>query len=103
MLTSCNHTFCSTCIRRALASDAKCSLCRSVQEVSKLRSNWSMEEAVLAFVKTRADLLALARKPPTVLVHTVEVPVAASTSASPKHALDAEGETPPQMTSPPSA
>ncbi|KAK8052594.1 DNA repair protein rad18 [Apiospora rasikravindrae] len=76
MLTSCNHTFCSTCIRRALASDAKCSLCRSVQEVSKLRSNWSMEEAVLAFVKTRADLLALARKPPTVLVHTVEVPPA---------------------------
>lgn len=92
MLTSCNHTFCSMCIRRALAADAKCSLCRSVQEVSKLRSNWAMEEAVLAFVKTRADLLALARKPPTVL--TVEVPVAATSSSvsSPKHALDVEGE-----------
>lgn len=94
MLTSCNHTFCSMCIRRALANDAKCSLCRSVQEVSKLRSNWSMEEAVVAFVKTRADLLALARKPPTVLIQTVEVPVAANSSSlsSPKHALDVEGE-----------
>ncbi|KAK7957674.1 DNA repair protein rad18 [Apiospora saccharicola] len=96
MLTSCNHTFCSMCIRRALANDAKCSLCRSVQEVSKLRSNWSMEEAVLAFVKTRADLLALARKPPTVVFQTVEVPVPAANSSSslssPKHALDMEGE-----------
>ncbi|KAK8033939.1 E3 ubiquitin-protein ligase RAD18 [Apiospora marii] len=82
MLTSCNHTFCSMCIRRALAADAKCSLCRSVQEVSKLRSNWAMEEAVLAFVKTRADLLDLARKPPTVL--TVEVPVAATSSSPAK-------------------
>ncbi|KAK8009858.1 hypothetical protein PG990_008823 [Apiospora arundinis] len=90
MLTSCNHTFCSMCIRRALANDGKCSLCRSTQEVSKLRSNWSMEEAVLAFVKTRADILDLARKPPTVLVQTVEVP--ATAGASPKHALDVEGD-----------
>lgn len=86
MLTSCNHTFCSMCIRRALANDAKCSLCRSVQESSKLRSNWSMEEAVKAFVATRAQILDLARKPPTVVVQTVEVAV-----SSPKHALD-EGD-----------
>ncbi|KAK8043225.1 E3 ubiquitin-protein ligase RAD18 [Apiospora phragmitis] len=96
MLTSCNHTFCSMCIRRALANDGKCPACRSSQELSKLRSNWSMEEAVLAFVRTRDDVLALARKPPTVLVETVEVPVATTTTTAssasppPKHALDVD-------------
>ncbi|RSL65333.1 hypothetical protein CEP53_003747 [Fusarium sp. AF-6] len=62
MITSCSHTFCSLCIRRALSNDSKCPLCRSPEQELKLRSNWSMEEAVEAFVKTRTAALDLARK-----------------------------------------
>ena len=61
MLTSCMHTFCSICIRRALSNDNKCPMCRSTEQELKLRSNHSMEEAVDAFVKTRPALLDLAR------------------------------------------
>ncbi|KAH8172585.1 zinc finger, c3HC4 type (RING finger) domain-containing protein [Sarocladium implicatum] len=63
MLTSCCHTFCSLCIRRALSNDGKCPLCRAGEQELKLRSNWSMEETVEAFVKARPDVLAAARKP----------------------------------------
>ncbi|KAJ4323196.1 E3 ubiquitin-protein ligase rad18 [Fusarium piperis] len=62
MITSCSHTFCSLCIRRALSNDSKCPLCRASEQELKLRSNWSMEEAVEAFVKTRVAALELARK-----------------------------------------
>lgn len=61
MITSCSHTFCSLCIRRVLAIDSKCPLCRASEQEMKLRSNWSMEEAVDAFVKARAAALDLAR------------------------------------------
>lgn len=61
MITSCSHTFCSLCIRRALSNDGKCPLCRSPEQELKLRSNWSMEEAVEGFVKTRTAALELAR------------------------------------------
>lgn len=64
MLTSCNHTFCSICIRRALAHDGKCPLCRASEQESKLRSNWSMEEVVGAFAKTRKALLDFTKQPP---------------------------------------
>ncbi|KAK7749130.1 E3 ubiquitin-protein ligase rad18 [Diatrype stigma] len=63
VLTSCNHTFCSVCIRRALSNDGKCPLCRASEQEMKLRSNWSMEETVDAFVKTRQDVLNFATKP----------------------------------------
>ncbi|KAI1340282.1 hypothetical protein F5Y15DRAFT_53279 [Xylariaceae sp. FL0016] len=63
MLTSCNHTFCSICIRRALANDGKCPLCRASEQEVKLRSNWSMEEVVAAFTKTRPDVLNFAQRP----------------------------------------
>lgn len=62
MITSCSHTFCSLCIRRALSNDNKCPLCRAVEQEVKLRSNWSMEEAVEAFKKARPVVLELARK-----------------------------------------
>ncbi|KZL71603.1 DNA repair protein RAD18 [Colletotrichum tofieldiae] len=62
MLTSCCHTFCSLCIRRALSNDGKCPLCRASDQELKLRSNWSMEEVVESFVKTRKDTLQFARK-----------------------------------------
>ncbi|KAI1850176.1 hypothetical protein JX265_013455 [Neoarthrinium moseri] len=83
MLTSCNHTFCSLCIRRALSNDGKCPLCRANEQEMKLRSNWSMEEVVGAFVKTRPAVLDHARKPPTVVVQSVE---------SPKRRLDADAD-----------
>ncbi|KAI1205803.1 DNA repair protein rad18 [Annulohypoxylon truncatum] len=61
MLTSCNHTFCSICIRRALSNDGKCPLCRTTEQEMKLRSNWSMEEVVAAFTKARPDVLLFAK------------------------------------------
>ncbi|KAI0967229.1 DNA repair protein rad18 [Xylaria arbuscula] len=64
MLTSCNHTFCSLCIRRALSTAGKCPLCRASEQEMKLRSNWSMEEVVAAFTQTRSAVLDFARRPP---------------------------------------
>jgi E3 ubiquitin-protein ligase RAD18 len=64
MLTSCNHTFCSLCIRRALSTDGKCPLCRASEQEMKLRSNWSMEEVVAAFTQTRSAVLDFAQRPP---------------------------------------
>lgn len=61
MLTSCSHTFCSLCIRRALSNDSKCPLCRATEQAIKLRSNWSMEEAVEAFKAARPAVLEAAR------------------------------------------
>lgn len=61
MITSCSHTFCSICIRRALSSDGKCPLCRAADQELKLRSNWSMEETVESFTKSRQAALELAR------------------------------------------
>ncbi|CAM1511064.1 Fc.00g085770.m01.CDS01 [Cosmosporella sp. VM-42] len=61
MITSCCHTFCSLCIRRALSNDGKCPLCRKSEQEMKLRSNWPLEETVDAFVKARPTTLELAR------------------------------------------
>ncbi|KAI6084875.1 DNA repair protein rad18 [Hypoxylon rubiginosum] len=62
MLTSCNHTFCSVCIRRSLSNDGKCPLCRASEQEVRLRSNWSLEEVVGAFTKTRPDVLLFAKR-----------------------------------------
>lgn len=64
MLTSCCHTFCSLCIRRALAADGKCPLCRATDQESRLRGNWAIREAVEHFTKGRDEMLRLAREPP---------------------------------------
>ncbi|KAM3507350.1 hypothetical protein MY10362_001803 [Beauveria mimosiformis] len=61
MITSCAHTFCSICIRRALSNDSKCPLCRATDQELKLRSNWSMEQTVAAFSKAREEALKFAR------------------------------------------
>ncbi|KAF4436407.1 E3 ubiquitin-protein ligase RAD18 [Fusarium austroafricanum] len=61
MITTCCHTFCSPCIRRALSNEGKCPLCRASEQELKLRSNWSMEEAVQAFIEARPTTLELAR------------------------------------------
>ncbi|RYC54542.1 hypothetical protein CHU98_g11661, partial [Xylaria longipes] len=74
MLTSCNHTFCSLCIRRALSADGKCPLCRAGEQEMKLRSNWSMEEVVAAFTQTRSAVFDFARRPPSILSTRAETP-----------------------------
>ncbi|KAI1024413.1 hypothetical protein LB503_007495 [Fusarium chuoi] len=61
MITTCCHTFCSLCIRRALSNEGKCPLCRASEQELKLRSNWAMEEAVQAFINARPATLDLAR------------------------------------------
>ncbi|KAF5636648.1 e3 ubiquitin ligase RAD18 [Fusarium sp. NRRL 52700] len=61
MITTCCHTFCSLCIRRALSNEGKCPLCRASEQELKLRSNWAMEEAVQAFISARPATLELAR------------------------------------------
>ncbi len=66
MITSCNHTFCSICIRRCLSVDGKCPLCRALDQESKLRGNWALREAVDAFSKSRDAMLLFARTPVTV-------------------------------------
>lgn len=63
MVTSCCHTFCSLCIRRALASDGKCPLCRATDQESRLRGNWAIREAVESFMKGRDTILGVARQP----------------------------------------
>ncbi|CAJ2512325.1 Uu.00g053400.m01.CDS01 [Anthostomella pinea] len=78
MLTSCNHTFCSICIRRVLSSDSKCPLCRASQQEFKLRSNWSMEEVVAAFTQAR----------PIVLDFATTRPPASTDSETPKRKVD---------------
>lgn len=64
MITSCNHTFCSLCIRRCLSVDGKCPLCRMTDQESKLRGNWALREAIDAFCRARPAVLEVARKPP---------------------------------------
>ncbi|TQV93009.1 DNA repair protein (RadR) [Cordyceps javanica] len=61
MITSCAHTFCSICIRRALSNDSKCPLCRATDQELKLRSNWCMEQTVAAFSEAREAALKFAR------------------------------------------
>lgn len=63
MITSCSHTFCSLCIRRALNTDGKCPLCRTTDQESKLRGNWAIREAAEAFMNSRKAMLELARQP----------------------------------------
>lgn len=63
MITSCSHTFCSLCIRRALSTDGKCPLCRATDQESKLRGNWAIREAAEAFIASRKAMLDLARQP----------------------------------------
>ncbi|KAK1775714.1 hypothetical protein QBC45DRAFT_421293 [Copromyces sp. CBS 386.78] len=72
MLTSCNHTFCSLCIRRCLSVDSKCPLCRATDQESKLRGNWALREAVEAFTKSRRAILEFAKAPPPALQSPTE-------------------------------
>lgn len=72
MITSCCHTFCSLCIRRALNTDGKCPLCRATDQESKLRGNWAIREAADTFMQSRNAMLDLARRP--VAVDSIATP-----------------------------
>lgn len=62
MITSCNHTFCSRCIRTSLSQDGKCPACRTSDQASKLRNNWALQEVVAAFVGAREEALGVAKQ-----------------------------------------
>ena len=85
MMTSCSHTFCSECIRRVLATEARCPLCRAHEQELRLKSNWALEETVEAFARARTELLTVARN-------------AASGARSPKRKAQ---EDPSESTTPP--
>ena len=88
MITSCSHTFCSLCIRRTLAADGKCPICRSNDQASKLRRNGAMELLVEMFQAARPVALKLAREQR----YSPEIRPAATTSASKRKAAEADLE-----------
>lgn len=62
VMTSCNHTFCSQCIRQHLLSVSRCPLCKSEQFESNLKRVILLEEIVTCFQSLRQDLIDLAMK-----------------------------------------
>ena len=61
MITSCSHTFCSKCIRTALSTDGRCPSCRALEQASKLRNNYALQEVVARFLDARPAAIAVAR------------------------------------------
>lgn len=57
VVTSCNHTFCSKCIRQHLLNSSSCPLCKSEQYESNLRRVVVLEEIVNCFKELRSELL----------------------------------------------
>ncbi|KAL1898994.1 E3 ubiquitin-protein ligase rad18 [Ceratocystis pirilliformis] len=57
MITSCNHTFCSLCIRRVLRDTSKCPLCSSLDQEMKLRKCPVFEDTIEAFISARSALI----------------------------------------------
>jgi E3 ubiquitin-protein ligase RAD18 len=60
MITTCCHTFCSLCIRKALHNDGKCPLCRSPGQECHLRKNTTVQDLLDAFVGCREKLFEFA-------------------------------------------
>lgn len=54
--TSCNHTFCSQCIREHLLKENLCPLCKSEQFESNLKRDILLEEIVVCFQSLRDEL-----------------------------------------------
>ncbi|OBA23659.1 DNA repair protein rad18 [Metschnikowia bicuspidata var. bicuspidata NRRL YB-4993] len=59
VITSCNHTFCSQCIRQHLMIVSQCPLCKAEQFESNLKRVILLEEIVLCFQALRDDLISL--------------------------------------------
>ena len=49
VITPCNHTFCSICIRRCITSDGKCPSCKTGCSSDKLAPNIAVREVVMRF------------------------------------------------------
>lgn len=64
VITSCNHTFCSQCIRQHLMSVSRCPLCKTEQFESNLKRVILLEEIVLCFQALRNDLITLVGSQP---------------------------------------
>lgn len=61
MVTTCDHTFCSLCIRRILSQTSKCPLCLSATQESKLRKCSALEGVIEAFSTARPALIGYCR------------------------------------------
>lgn len=61
VITNCAHTFCSSCIRRAISADGKCPACRSNVQEHSLRRNVAVQEVVDKFQTARPQALEVAR------------------------------------------
>lgn len=59
VMTGCNHTFCSHCIREYLIVNSHCPLCKAEQFESNLKRVILLEEIVLCYSKIRPVLLEL--------------------------------------------
>lgn len=57
VITGCNHTFCSLCIRRLLQTDTSCPICRTSIQSGMLRKNQAVEDIIEQWVKLRKQLL----------------------------------------------
>lgn len=57
MTTSCNHTFCSHCIREYILQHSSCPLCKNEQFESNLKKAMLLEEVINCYVALRADLV----------------------------------------------
>lgn len=62
VITSCNHTFCSQCIRQHLMSVSRCPLCKNEQFESNLKRNILLAEIVACYESVRPDVIELATK-----------------------------------------
>ncbi|TVY43254.1 Postreplication repair E3 ubiquitin-protein ligase, partial [Lachnellula subtilissima] len=78
MITSCSHTFCSLCIRRALGGNGLCPGCRTPDQEVKLKFNNTVYDMVEAFKAARPEIVEYTRERPT--------PIARS--ASPKRSRE---------------
>jgi E3 ubiquitin-protein ligase RAD18 len=63
LITSCEHTFCSLCIRRCLNQDGKCPVCRKDDQSSRLRHCKTLDELVQGFKLARPEVFAFATRP----------------------------------------
>jgi E3 ubiquitin-protein ligase RAD18 len=81
MITSCSHTFCSLCIRRALSENGLCPGCRTPDQELRLRFNSTVYDMVEAFKAAR----------PEVLEYTKERPRIPARSTSPKRSREISG------------
>ncbi|KAF1939049.1 DNA repair protein rad18 [Clathrospora elynae] len=61
VITSCNHTFCSICIRRCITADGKCPSCKTGCSSDRLAPNIAVREVVMRFQEARPKALKLAR------------------------------------------